>query len=83
MSDTTLIYQAILLNFPNDHPAIYQYIIGHRLSKSSAIDRITNDICPIFKGVFTNAHIKNVVKQFLNIKQAQYRKGQIKIKSIY
>lgn len=83
MSDSEIIKEFIEISVPDDHPAIYQYIMGREKSKVSAINQITKLADGILTPPYTTGHIKTVARQFLKKKKEEYEKGLIKIKPIY
>jgi len=83
MTDTTLIWKAMLLLVPDNHPAVYLYITGHRYSTETAIKRCTDTVEPLFRGAFDAAKIRKVSREYLKMKGDEYKKGRVKIKPIY
>jgi len=83
MSNTTIIWDAIVVILKDDHPILYQYIKGKKRSKEVAIMRLTGFIAPIFVGAYEDAKIRSVARQFLKQKELDYTYGLVKIKPIY
>jgi len=83
MSDSEIIKEFIEVSIPDDHPAIYQYIMGRERSRVSAINQITKLADGILTPPYTIGHIKTVARQFLKQKKKDYEKGLIQIKPIY
>lgn len=83
MSDSEIILEFLSVVIPNDHPAIYQYIIGGDRSKISAINNIANIIHDVFSPPYSDGHIRTVIRTFLKEKKHEHQKGLIKIKPIY
>tara|TARA_B100000927_G_scaffold45106_3_gene32583 strand:- start:783 stop:1034 length:252 start_codon:yes stop_codon:yes gene_type:complete len=83
MSDSEIIKEFIEVSIPDDHPAIYQYIMGKNRSKISAINQIAKLTDGILTPPYTSGHIRTVAKQFLKQKQKDYDMGLIKIRPIY
>jgi hypothetical protein len=82
MTDANIIFIYLEKIIPNDHPLLYQYIIGRDRSKFSATKRVIDE-CGAFKNSFPDAFIKKVVSQFLELKKRQHIEGTISVKSIY
>ena len=80
MTDTTLIWKAMLQLVPEDHPAVYLYITGHRYSTNSAINRCTETVEPLFRGAFDVSKIRKVSKEYLKMMESEYKGGRLKIK---
>jgi hypothetical protein len=74
---------------PTTHPAVYQYVIGGKNSKTSAIMRATNIVFeytnPYWMGddSFTLEFTRGVVRQYLEFLENEYKRGKIKVKEIY
>ena len=83
MSDSEIIKEFIEVSIPDDHPVIYQYIMGRDRSRVSAINQITKLADGILTPPYTIGHIKTVARQFLKKKKEDYEKGLIQIKPIY
>lgn len=83
MTDTTLIWDAITILIPDSHPAIYQYMRGQSKSKETAMMRIIGVLEPLFRGAYDVSKIRKVSREYLQMKHAEYKKGNIKVKSIY
>jgi hypothetical protein len=83
MSNTTIIWDAMVVILKDDHPILYQYIKGKNRSKEVAIMRLTGFIAPIFVGAYEYAKIRSVARQFLKQKELDYTYGLVKIKPIY
>lgn len=83
MSDSKIILEFLFIIIPDDHPAIYQYIMGGDRSKVSAINNITKIVYNLFSPPYTDGHIRTVIRTFLKEKKREYKNGLIKIKPIY
>jgi|TARA_R110001592_G_scaffold255196_5_gene518727 hypothetical protein len=83
MSDSEIIKEFIEVSIPDDHPAIYQYIMGRERSKVSAINQITKLADGILTPPYTSGHIRTVARQFLKQKKKDYDIGLIEIRPIY
>lgn len=83
MTDRTIIINFLSKEFPNDHPTIYIYVCGQKRSEKTAIDKIMNLTSQIFCPPFSEFFILDIVKEFLNEKKNQYKKGLIRVKSYY
>lgn len=83
MSDTEIIYNFIKVSVPDDHPAIYQYIIGKKRSKETAVNNVTKLAEGILNPPYSMGHIRTVTKRFLKEKEKEYKEGKIKINPIY
>ena len=83
MSDSEIIKDFIEVSIPDDHLAIYQYIMGRERSKVSAINQITKLADGILTPPYTSGHIRTVARQFLNQKKKDHDKGLIQIRPIY
>lgn len=90
MSKTTFIWQYFCLTLiPPSHPTVFQYVKGGNKSKTSAIMRATEIIYeytnPFWMGddSFTLEFTRGVVRQYLDFLEAEYKKGNIKVKEIY
>lgn len=83
MTDYTLILEAMQLIIDDTHPTLYIYIKGHNRSKENAISRVTEEVHGLFKGVFDIAVIRKLARIYLQDKEVEYNKGQLKVRSIY
>lgn len=83
MSDSKIIREFIETCVPNDHPAIFIYIMGKERSKITALNQITALADGILCPPYTQGHIRTIAKQFLKDKKKEYEMGQLKIKEIY
>ena len=83
MSDSKIIREFIQICVPDDHPAIYIYIMGKERSKITAVNQIIKLTDGILTPPYTTGHIKTVARSFLKEKKEQYEKGLIKIKPHY
>jgi hypothetical protein len=83
ISHTKIIWDAMSVMVMDDHPVIYQYIMGKLRSRETAIGRLTGIVSPIFIGAYTTERVRGVARSFLEQKENDYKKGLIKIKSIY
>ncbi len=83
MSDTEIIREYLEVSIPNDHPALYQFIMGRERSQQSAVNNIAKLTDGILSPPYTIGHIRTVIRAFLRHKKKQYQKGLIEIKPIY
>jgi|AntRauMFilla1563_2_1112583.scaffolds.fasta_scaffold01409_1 hypothetical protein len=83
MNESEIINSYIELTIPDDHPVIYQYIMGGIRSKETAVNNILSECSPIFSPPYTEGHVKTVIRRFLNEKLRLYNHTKIKIKPIY
>jgi len=83
MTEDEIINNYITITIPDDHPSIYQYVMGGLRSKDSAVNRILMDCTPIFSPPYTESHVEVVIRRFLNNKLTLYNQKRIKIKPIY
>lgn len=83
MSDSQIIYNFLELNIPNEHPAIYQFVIGRTRSQESAVNRLVNDCDVILIPPYSAGHVRSVIRKFLKDKKHLHSLGKIKIKPIY
>jgi hypothetical protein len=83
MSDTEIIYIFIKVSVPDDHPSVYQYIMGKKRSKETAVNNIVKLADGVLSPPYTFGHIRTVARRFLKEKEEEYQKGLIKIKPIY
>jgi len=83
MSDTEIIYNFINVAVPNDHPAVYQYVIGKKRSKETAVNNIVKITDGVLSPPYSIGHIRTVAKRFLKEKEEQYIKGEIIVNPIY
>lgn len=83
MSDSQIIREFIEINVPDDHPAIFIYIMGKERSKVTAVNQITKLTEGLISPPYTIGHVRTVVRNFLKEKKKQYEKGLIQIKSLY
>ena len=83
MSDTEIIYNFIKVSVPNDHPSVYQYIIGKKRSKETAVNNVVKLADGILTPPYSHGHIRTVTKRFLKEKEEEYKQGKIEIQSIY
>jgi len=83
MDDTKIIFNIIQKSVPNDHPSVYLYISGNRLTKQKAV----NNIVKLFDGIlyppYSIGHVRTVVKTILKVKSDQHKRGEIEITKIY
>lgn len=83
MSDTTIIWELMDAIIKDDHPSLYQYIKGKSKSRETAVMRVTGILAPIFEGAYDVSKIRGVAREFLKQKEVEFKRGNIKIKSIY
>jgi hypothetical protein len=83
MSDSKIILEFLFVVIPDDHPALYQYIMGGDRSKVSAVNNIAKVVHGIFSPPYSDGHIRTVIRTFLKQKKHEHQKGLIKIKPIY
>lgn len=83
MTDRTIITNFLSREFPNDHPTIYIYVCGQKRSEKTAIDKIMNLTRQIFCPPLSEFFVLEIVKDFLDNKKTQYKKGIITVKSYY
>lgn len=83
VSHTKIIWDAMSVMVTDDHPVIYQYIMGKSRSRETAIGRLAGIVAPIFIGAYDISKIRGVSRKFLEQKEKDYISGKIKIKSIY
>lgn len=82
MNDSQIIYDFIELSIPDEHPAIYQYVMGGDRSKMTAINNIYK-VTSVITPPFSQGHVRTIIRRFLKNKKEQYQRGEINIKPIY
>ena len=83
MNDSNIIYNFISVSIPDDHPIIYQYIMGKRKNKTAAIEQGVRLADGILSPPYSLGHIRTILKRYLKEKETLYKNGQIEIKEIY
>ena len=83
MGDSEIIYNFINVAVQNDHPAVYQYVVGKTRSKETAVNNIVKIADGILTPPYSAGHIRTVAKRFLKGKLEQYIKGEIEVNLIY
>ncbi len=83
MSDTEIIREFLEVSVPDDHPALYQFIMGREKSQQSAINNIAKLADGILCPPYTIGHVRTVIRAFLKDKRKEYQAGLIEIKPIY
>ena len=83
MSDSEIIWKYLDREYPNEHLVIYLYVCGNVRSNNKAMTTVIAAIKDIFSPAMNDAIIKTTVFGFLENKLKLYRKGEIKVKSIY
>lgn len=90
MTNTTFIWRYFCIPMiPPSHPAVYQYVMGGRQSKTTAIRRVTEEVfdwCnPYWMGddSFTLEFVRGVCRQYLAFLEHEWKNGNIKVKEIY
>lgn len=90
MSLTTFIWKYFFVKMiTENHPAVYQYIKGGERSKSSAINRITEEVYDVCNPYWLGdsnidiTYIRGIARQYLKIMEKEYMLGNIKIQDIY
>jgi len=84
MTDTTLIWHALLIMIPDNHPAISMYINRRGgIGSEKAMLHILKSIESLFKETYTVSKLRVVSRNFLKMKESEYRKGNIKINTLY
>ena len=67
----------------DSHPAVYQYVKGQSKSRETAVMRVAEISYKPFTDTFTISKVRGVARQYLKMKESEYKAGRIKIKSIY
>lgn len=83
MTDTTLIWKVMVIMILDSHPEVYQYIKGQHKSREAAIMRVTEIAYKPFMGAYNISKVRGVAREFLKMKEGEYKAGRIKVKSIY
>jgi len=83
MNDTIIIYNFLSVSIPDDHPIIYNYIMGQKRSKLTDIEQGLRLADGILSPPYSIGHIRTVLKRYLKEKERLYNEGKIKIKPIY
>lgn len=83
MTDSEMIWKYLTRAYPDDHQVIYYYACGNKQSPAMAIQRVMEGTKQIFCPPITEIFLRTVVKGFLDYKEKQYKRGEIKIKPIY
>lgn len=83
MSDSEIIWKFLQREYDDSHPVVYLYVMGQAGSRQTAINKIMNLTKIIFCPFIDENYVLVVVKAFLNDKKLKYKKGEIKVKSIY
>lgn len=83
MTDSEIIENYLTFCFPNDHPAVYQYVVGGVRSQSSAVERMLQECDIVLMPPYSAGHVRTVIRRFLKKKKTLYKEGKIKIKPIY
>ena len=83
MTDTRIIWELMSELIKDDHPSIYQYVKGKNKSREAAVMRITGILAPIFYGAYDISKVRSVARDYLKQKELDWKRGKIKIKSIY
>lgn len=84
MTDTTLIWHALLIIIPDSHPAISIYVNRRgSIGREKAMMYILKSIESLFKDTYTISKLRVVGVDFLKMKEREYRKGNIKINTLY
>jgi len=83
MNDSDIIYNFISVSIPDDHPVVYQYVMGRNKSKTSAVEQGLRLADGILSPPYSLGHIRTILKRYLKEKEELYKKGEIKIKPIY
>ena len=65
MSSTKIIWDAMSVMVKNDHPIIYQYIMGKTRSRESAVMRLTGLMDSIFIGAYDDDRVRSVARSYL------------------
>ena len=68
---------------PNDHPAIFIYVMGGERSRLTAINQIVGLTEGLLSPPYTIGQIRMIAKTFLIEKKEEHHKGLIKVKEIY
>lgn len=83
MTDTNILFIYLNKIIPNEHPIVYQYVMGGQRSKDSAITRCVGECKSAFNDAVSDMFIKKTVSQFLEFKRLEHSRGNIQITSIY
>lgn len=82
-TQTELILKFLNREFKDDHPSIFIYCRGYQVrSKDTSKRNILKYIKVIFQPM-SDSDLLEVIEEFLNDKREKYKKGLIKIKSLY
>ena len=83
MKDSIIIWKYISREYPDSHQCVFVYVSGNPRGKKLAISQIVKSIEPVFSGVMSEYLMKTVAKAYLEDKLNGYKKGLVKIKSVY
>lgn len=83
ITDSTIIWNFLKKELPDDHPVVYLYVCGNVRSPITAMDKIMKIALPIFSPPMNEHFVKTITKSFLDMKKELYKKGEIKVKPIY
>lgn len=83
MTDSIIINKLLIREYPDNHQVIYLYCRGNLKISKSVIDKVFEDIKPIFYHAIQDDTILNSILDFLENKKKEYLMGNIKIKSLY
>lgn len=83
MTDSEIILNYLTYCFPDDHPAVYQYIEGGVRSQTSAIERMLRECDIVLMPPYSAGHVRTVIRKFLKGKKKLHQEGKLKIKPIY
>jgi len=83
MNDTKIIFNIIQKSVPSDHPSVYLYISGNKLSKQKAVNTIVKSFEGILYPPYSIGHVRTVVKTILKLMSDQHKRGEIEISKLY
>jgi hypothetical protein len=83
MTDSELIWKYLTRVVPDDHQAVYLYVIGKDRSAKTATDKILEVTTRVFSPSISLYCITAIVKGYLEEKKKRYMRGEFTPKSIY
>lgn len=82
-TDRELILKFLNREYTDEHPSIYLYSCGQQRSQNTAVFNILKYTRFIFYPCFADDYLTSIIKEFLNLKKEDYKKGKIKVKPLY
>lgn len=79
MSDRTIIFNFLEIEFQNNHPLIYIYVCGEKRLQITVINKIMTITKKIFSPPLSDSFILEVVIDYLSDKEKLYEEGSIEI----